>query len=499
MKDVRNLNFKMLLLSYAYFQNFVLRYLTAKEKSLLVRKVFMVLKSPSILEQPLSGWGRYPIVKSYLQRPEKVASLAEIVRETTDRSILARGSGRSYGDAALNPKGDTILTEGLNRILAFDEQSGILHCEAGVTIKEILEIFLPQGWFPAVTPGTKFVTVGGAVAFDVHGKNHHLDGSFSRYVQSLKLILASGQVLQCSPQENSDIFWATIGGMGLTGIIIEVEFALRPIQTAYIQSYNLKAKNLDEVIALFNQYEPQYQYSVAWIDCLTSGDSLGRSILMLGNHAQIDDLNQKQRLTPLQIKSKPRFKVPFDLPAGLLNRYTMSNFNTLYYTRQRSMQAHSVVDYDSFFYPLDFLWDWNRLYGKRGFVQYQFVVPLETSREALLQVLQLCSQKGWGSFLAVLKRLGSETAWLSFPMPGYTLALDMPVKPGLWEFLDQLDQVVIQHGGRVYLAKDARLGPAAFRAMYPNFPKWLEVKLKVDPHNRFSSVLSQRLQIEPVQ
>ncbi|WP_088242468.1 FAD-binding oxidoreductase [Calothrix rhizosoleniae] len=458
----------------------------------------MLSKSPSILELELSGWGRYPVIKSYLQRPEKISSFSEIVQESKDISVIPRGAGRSYGDAALNPKGHTILTERLNRMLAFDQQTGILRCEAGVTIKEILEVFAPRGWFPAVTPGTKFVTIGGAIAFDVHGKNHHLDGAFSRHVKSLTLILASGEVVECSSQENSDLFWATVGGMGLTGIITEVELALCPIQTAYIQSHKLKANNLDEAIALFTEYEPQYQYSVAWIDCLASGRSLGRSILMLGNHAQVDELDSKQRNQPLQIQSKPRFKVPFDLPAGLLNRYTISTFNGLYFARQRSRQVQSIIDYDSFFYPLDFLWDWNRLYGKQGFVQYQFVVPLETSREALLKVLQLCSHKGWGSFLAVLKRLGSHSGWLSFPMPGYTLALDMPVKPGIWEFLEQLDQIVIQYGGRVYLAKDARLSPEAFRSMYPSFPKWLEVKSKVDPYNHFSSAVSRRLQIESI-
>lgn len=284
--------------------------------------------------------------------------------------------------------------------------------------------------------------------------------------------------------------------MGLTGIITEVEFALRPIQTAYINSYSIKAKNLDEAIALFDQYELQYQYSVAWIDCLASGPSLGRSILTFGNHAAISDL-KPQQAEPLRIKSRRRFKVPFDLPAGLLNRYTMSRFNSLYYARQRSRQIHSVVGYDAFFYQLDFLEDWNRLYGKQGFIQYQCVFPAEVSREALIQMLELCSRQGWGSFLAVLKRLGPQEGWLSFPMPGYTLALDMPLKPGLWEFLNQLDQLVIQYGGRVYLAKDARLSPEAFRAMYPSFPEWLEVKSKVDPDNQFSSALSRRLQIEP--
>ncbi len=452
-------------------------------------------KSLSNVEILLSGWGRYPVVKSYIHRPEKVSLLPEIIQDSKDWSVLARGAGRSYGDAALNREGYTIATKRLNRILAFNEQTGILNCEAGITFQEILEVFVPQGWFPAVTPGTKFVTMGGAVAFDVHGKNHHLDSSFSRHVHSLKLILPSGETVLCSRHENRDLFWATVGGMGLTGIIAEVEFALRPIQTAYICTHNIKARNLDEAIALFEQYEPQYQYSVAWIDCLASGQSLGRSILMFGNHAAIADLNPKQQTSPLSVKPKRRFRVPFDLPVGLLNRYTVGCFNALYFHRQRARQTWSVTDYDAYFYPLDFLWDWNRLYGKRGFIQYQFVVPLKTSREALVQVLQLCGQKGWGSFLTVLKRLGSQEGWLSFPMPGYTLALDMPVKPGLWKFLDQLDRIIIEHGGRVYLAKDARLSPEAFRAMYPELPKWLKVKSSIDPNNRFSSALSRRLQV----
>ncbi|HEY9844609.1 MAG TPA: FAD-binding oxidoreductase, partial [Candidatus Caenarcaniphilales bacterium] len=250
----------------------------------------MSSKSSSVLESPLSGWGRYPVVKSYLQRPEKVSSFTKTIEELKDRTVLARGAGRSYGDAALNPEGHTILTERLNRMLAFNEQTGILYCEAGVTIAEILEVFVPRGWFPWITPGTKFVTLGGAVAFDVHGKNHHQDGSFSRCVHQLKLMLASGETLCCSRHENSAVFWATVGGMGLTGIITEVELALRPIQTAYVNCHNIRAKNLDEALALFEQYEPQYQYSVAWIDCLASGRELGRSILMFGNHAAIADL-----------------------------------------------------------------------------------------------------------------------------------------------------------------------------------------------------------------
>jgi FAD/FMN-containing dehydrogenase len=289
-----------------------------------------------------------------------------------------------------------------------------------------------------------------------------------------------------------------VGGMGLTGIITEVEFALRPIQTAYITNHSIKAKNLDETIALMAQYEPQYQYSVAWIDCLASGKSLGRSILSFGNHATVEELPKNKQNNPLQLKAKNRFNVFFDLPSGFLNRYTMSNFNSLYYHKMRSRQIRSIVDYDSFFYPLDFLKNWNRLYGKQGFVQYQCLFPSEVSREGLIEILQLCVQKGWGSFLAVLKRLGSQEGWLSFPMSGYTLALDVPVKKGIWEFLEQLDELVIKYGGRIYLAKDARLGSQAFRAMYPKYPQWLEVKSKIDPQNLFASSLSQRLGIESI-
>lgn len=451
----------------------------------------MSAKSLPYLESRLSGWGRYPVVQSRLQRPEKIDSFKKIVQASGDNSVLARGAGRSYGDAALNSQGYTVLTERCDRMLEFDEETGVLRCEAGVTLKEILAVFVPRGWFPAVTPGTKYVTVGGAVAFDVHGKNHHRDGAFCNCVRSLKLILADGEIVTASRTENSDIFWATVGGMGLTGIITDVEMTLRPIQTAYINAHSIKASNLDEAIGLFEEYEPQYQYSVAWIDCLASGEQLGRSILMLGNFAE--EINQPD---PLQLKPKGRFRVRFDAPSGLLNRYSMGFFNNLYYGGQLAKQAHSIVDYDRFFYPLDFVSDWNRLYGKAGFVQYQCVLPPEVSREGLVKILSLCSRSGWGSFLAVLKRFGAgQGGWLSFPMPGYTLALDMPVKSGLWEFLDRLDEVVIELGGRVYLAKDARLSPETFRAMYPDYPQWLEVKSRVDPDNIFRSALSERLQI----
>lgn len=437
----------------------------------------------------LSGWGRYPNIEANLERPEKLATVATFVK--TSESILARGKGRSYGDAALNHR--ILLTERLNRMLAFNPETGVLRCEAGVTFQEILEIFIPRGWFPSVTPGTKFITVGGAVACDVHGKNHHRDGGFSQFVRSFSLVLANKDCIECSRTQNPELFWATIGGMGLTGIITEVEFSLRRIETAYLQCRTLKADNLDAALELFQEYDTQYQYSVAWIDCLARGNALGRSVLMLGNHATVSQLSPQQQAKPLCLLSKHRRRVPFTPPAGLLNRYTMQGFNWLYYNLKRDREA--IEDYDNFFYPLDFVEDWNKLYGKPGFIQYQCVFPLETSRQGLTRILELCSSQGWGSFLAVLKRLGSQDGWLSFPLSGYTLALDMAVKPGLWEFLDQLDAVVIEYGGRVYLAKDARLNATAFRSMYPQLPQWLAIKSQVDPHNQFSSVLSQRLQL----
>lgn len=440
----------------------------------------------------LPSWGRYPSVTTHCQRPEKWSSVKQIIQKNS--SILPRGQGRSYGDACLTSE-TTVLMERLNRMLDFDAANGILRCEAGVTLREILEVFVPRGWFLSVTPGTKFVTVGGAIAFDVHGKNHHRDGSFGNFVSGFNLMVASGEIVHCSRQEHSDLFWATVGGMGLTGIITEAELKLKPIQTAYIKSLNIKANNLEEAIALFEEYEPNYQYSVAWIDCLATGKSLGRSILMLGNHAHPNELSHQQQISPLNITPKKRFKISFDAPQILMNRYTVGMFNSVYFSKQQQKQIEFVSDYDSFFYTLDSLQDWNRLYGKPGFVQYQFVVPLATSHQALTTVLQLSSQKGWGSFLAVLKRMGKQEGWLSFPMPGYTLALDLPIKPGLWEFLHQLDQIVLNYGGRVYLAKDARLKADTFRAMYSTFSQWLSVKSQIDPDNHFTSSLSQRLQI----
>jgi len=449
------------------------------------------------MEATVSGWGRYPVVQTQLMRPEKVSALTAIVTAVEDAKLLARGAGRSYGDAALNARGYTVLTERLNRMLAFDSESGVLRCEAGVTLEEVLAVFLPRGWFPTVTPGTKFVTVGGLICCDVHGKNHHRDGSFSGCVKNVKMVLASGDEAECSPVANKDLFWATAGGMGLTGMVVEAEFALRRVESAYIRLRSIKSANLDETMALLEEHDAKYRYSVAWIDCLASKGSLGRSIVLLGDHATLNDLDGEQRRHPFRVKRKPQVSVPFDMPSALLNRYSMTCFNSLYYGRQFSKDAQSIVDYDSYFYPLDVILQWNRMYGQKGFVQYQCVIPPADSRKALIELLTRCSTSGRGSFLSVIKRFGEQQGLLSFPTPGYTITLDFPVKPGLWEFLNELDQIVLKYGGRVYLAKDARLSPDGLRQMYPELPRWLAVKAALDPDNLFSSSLAERLKLYP--
>ncbi len=444
---------------------------------------------------PLSGWGRYPVVNAKSVRPENWSSVDNYVNNANGDALIARGKGRSYGDAAINDNGYTILLERCNRFVSFNDKTGDLCLESGVTLDEIINIFAPRGWFPAVVPGTKLVTAGGAIAADIHGKNHHRDGSFCNFVKGFTVIVASGEKISCSREQNSDLFWATVGGMGLTGIIADVQMTLKPIESVYIDKTEIKAKNLDHVMSLFDEHENNYQYSVAWIDCLARGKDLGRSILMLGNPVSKTDERIRHLNNPLSQAEKKQVKVPLDSPAWLLNPFTMGTFNSLFYAKQMSEHHQSLADFESYFFPLDAIGSWNRLYGKRGFIQHQTVFPPDTSAEALRTLLTMCSERGWGSFLAVLKRFGPQDGWLSFPKPGYTLTLDIAVKDGLFEFLNELESVVLNYSGRIYLAKDATLSPAAFRQMYPRFEEWQKVKAKYDPKNTFSSHLSQRLQI----
>lgn len=443
-------------------------------------------------QMPLAGWGRYPVVDSTVRRPERFHQLG-----VNESPLIARGLGRSYGDASLNTHGETLLMERLNRCLEFDHGTGILRAEAGLALAEILDAFVPKGWFVPVTPGTKFATLGGCVACDVHGKNHHQDGTFSKYVREIELLVADGSRRKVTPESDPDLFWATVGGLGLTGIITEVTLQLKKISTAYMRVQHRVAKDLDTVMDLLDTPHKEDQYSVAWIDCLAKGKDLGRSIVMTGHHAADDELPKKVK-HPLEIKSRLQLSVPCNCPQFVLNPFTVKAFNGLYYWFEGQKEAPFTVDYDRYFYPLDAVHNWNLIYGKRGFLQYQFVLPSETASEGLRETLAELSKSRRASFLAVLKKFGPQgSGMLSFPHEGYTLALDIANDEGLLPFLDTLDEQVLKHRGRVYLAKDARLSSASLRTMYPRLDEFLAVKKRVDPNNTFSSDLARRLEMVP--
>lgn len=450
---------------------------------------------PAAKRIALSGWGRFPVCESEVYRPEKMSELAAVVAANS-RTVIARGAGRAYGDAALNAEHRVMDLQRLNRMLEFDSATGVLRAEAGVTIGEIIEVFLPRGYFPHVVPGTRFVTIGGAIAADIHGKSHHRDSSFVTHVLWFDLMLASGEIKRCSREENSDLFRATAGGMGLTGVILQAAFRMRRVESAYLSGELARVRNVDEAIEKFESADATYGHSVAWIDCLSSKGALGRSVLNAGNFATVESLAPKFRQEPLRVRSNAIAAIPLNLPNFALSPLSVRIFNDAYYRIHRA-SARATFDYRSFFFPLDALTDWNRIYGKRGFVQYQCVWPLAESRAGLVEVLEAISSSRRASFLAVLKKFGAQEGMLSFPMPGYTLALDFPVTGGLLAFLDKLDEMVVKRGGRVYLAKDARMRPEMMAAMYPALSQWQSVKKLADPNNHFSSTLSRRLRMEP--
>lgn len=435
---------------------------------------------------PLSGWGRYPQAECVIATPRRRDEILAAIAASP--SLIARGNGRSYGDSSLNPE-TTLITRHVDRVLSFDAETGLLTCEAGLLLSDLLDLFLPLGWFPPVTPGTKFVSVGGMIASDVHGKNHHRAGSFGAHVISLDLALADGSVIRCGPAENRTLFEATCGGMGLTGVILRASFHLLPVETAQIRQETLRAANLDQVMDLF-EASAGWTYSVAWIDCLATGSALGRSLLYRGEHAKRFELPKILRDAPIAAPPRPKGRVPMDFPAFLLNRYSVRAFNELYYRRARP--GTELVDLESFFYPLDALLDWNRLYGKRGLVQYQCVLPKAASREGLGRLLERIARAGLGSFLAVLKLFGRQEGLLSFPMEGYSLALDFPATAPSFALLDELDAIVADHGGRLYLAKDARMSAPMMRG-YDGLDRFREIRREADPAEKFSSLQSERL------
>jgi decaprenylphospho-beta-D-ribofuranose 2-oxidase len=439
------------------------------------------------MKKLITNWNNYPVVEA---REISFDYERELAQKLNQQSI-PHGNGRCYGDASLAP--EVVNTLRYDKVLAFDELNGIITCQSGILLSDLLQIIVPRGWFLPVTPGTKFITVGGAVASDVHGKNHHVDGSFSRHIVSMSVLTGTGETFVCSRTQHEDLFWATCGGMGLTGIILDVKFRLKRISTAYIRQRQIKARNLDEVMALFEENSAS-TYSVAWIDCLKSGKSFGRSILMLGEHAGTDEVNRDKVLVP---KEKALFKVPFNFPGFALNGFSVKVFNALYYAKNYKKVIDNITHYDGFYYPLDSVLEWNKIYGKRGFVQYQFVLPLSSSKQGLVDILKRINKHGTGSFLAVLKLFGEQDDLISFPMRGYTLALDFPIQPGLFEFLDELDIVVADYGGRIYLSKDARMKKEIFWKTYPRAHEFKDIIKRYDPDNRFVSRLSERLTLKP--
>ena len=403
-------------------------------------------------KQTVTNWGNFPVVEKEMKSEDSAAAIREYVNNNHD--VIARGNGRCYGDAALSEH--IFSTKRLNKFISFDRLNGIIECESGVLLADVLEVIVPQGYFLFVTPGTKFITIGGAIASDVHGKNHHAEGCFSEYVIDFSLMTEKGEILTCSKTENSDKFWATMGGMGLTGIILSAKFKLKNIESSFIRQESVKAENLDEIFKLFDQSE-SWTYNVAWIDCLQKDKNLGRSILMRGEHAFKHELPKKMRDNPLLIKKNDTPSIPFYFPNFVLNNWTVKLFNFLYYSRQTKKEVKNFVHYESFFYPLDIVNDWNRIYGKNGFIQYQMVIPKERGKEGMIKILETIAKSGNGSFLAVLKLFGKNNpdAYNSFPIEGYTLALDFKVNKKLKNLVAQLDDIVEEFGGRIYLTKDS--------------------------------------------
>jgi len=427
------------------------------------------------VNKSLLSWGRYPYqpqtAHSVFWRGD-IPRVIDRVAGPSFESSLAYGMGRSYGDSCLSVSNHVVLMQGMDKIVDADWHNGVLTAEAGLTFDQLIKIILPRGWFLPVTPGTCFVTLGGAVANDVHGKNHHSMGTIGRHVKQILLYRSQEGLVECSPQENQDLFAATIGGLGLSGIIVTVKIQLRQIKTSSITRIGRRFSCIDEFFALSSEYDKRHEYSVAWIDCLASGKQTGRGRYVVGDHSDRGELH---------LATNSQAGVPITPPFSLVNSISLRLFNSLYYHRQPVTEVRDSVDYSTFFYPLDSVLDWNRLYGKRGFQQYQCVIPEKDSREAIRALLSEIVSSRTGSFLAVLKTFGALTSpgLLSFPLPGVTLALDFPQKDGQnAKLFQRLDSIVHEVGGRLYPAKDAHMSAKHFKKAYP---AWERIDAMRDP------------------
>lgn len=444
----------------------------------------------------LSGWGNLRQETCQVALPAHAEEITALLAGRDPRTWIARGLGRAYGDAAVNGGAGVIETSALEHTLWLDVSTGLVQCGGSLPLSMLIDHAVPRGYFLPVTPGTRWVTVGGAVAADVHGKNHHRDGNLSEFLLDVTLLTAAGEVLVCSRTEHPDIFSATIGGMGLTGVILAARIKLLPIESAWVEVDYFKAHSLDETLDLLATCGDQYRYSIGWIDCLAGGGRLGRSVLMQGEHAPLDRLPAAARANPLEMVAPRRWSVPMACPSMLLNRWSVRAFNAVCFRRQPS--GRRLLSLDAYFYPLDGVQHWNRLYGRRGFAQYQAWLPHDSSQRGLVRLLEILSRSGLASFLAGIKSSGrAGGGLLSFLEPGHTLALDIPHRRGLEALVEQLDRVVLDVGGRLYLAKDALMSPGTFRATYPQLESFREVKARIDPEHRWSSSLARRLEICP--
>ncbi|MFI8088153.1 FAD-binding protein [Streptomyces sp. NPDC086080] len=444
----------------------------------------------------VTGWGRTAPTAARLIRPRTYEEAALAVRGCGARGGIARGLGRAYGDAAQNAGGAVLDMTALDRVHAIDADGGTVLCDAGVSLHRLMEVLLPLGWFVPVTPGTRYVTVGGAIGADIHGKNHHVSGSFSRHVLSLELLTADGEVRTVVP--GMPLFEATAGGMGLTGVILTATIRLQPVETSLMSVDTERADDLDDLMARLADTDHRYRYSVAWIDLLARGRATGRAVLTRGDHAPLDALphGARARRDPLAFRTARLPAPPSYVPEGLLSRTTVGLFNELWYRKAPRARTGQLQRIPAFFHPLDGVPHWNRVYGRSGFVQYQFVVG-HGRQDALRRIVRRISARRCPSFLAVLKRFGeADPGWLSFPVPGWTLALDIPAAlPGLGGFLDELDEEVAAADGRVYLAKDSRLRPELLAAMYPRLADFRALRAELDPRQVFTSDLSRRLHL----
>ena len=452
---------------------------------------------PKLTRENLSGWGRSDSAWSLGYTPDSLESLTSVASIKTPQLRIARGLGRAYGDAALVDGGMTVHFDRLDRAVSFDSGSGLLVAEAGMRLNDILHLAVPRGWFLPVTPGTAHPTLGGSIACDVHGKNHHKAGTISAHLQWLELITAEGELVRCSPKRNKSLFFATTGGLGLTGLIYRAALQLMKIETSWIHEESYRVDNLRDMMARLTASDATHPYTVAWMDGATSGAHLGQGQVLLGRHAKLSELNGKASMTPLSAHNEGAIAVPLTPPFSFVNNLSLKAFNALRIQMSSRRGKRRLVPYRPFFYPLDVADNWNRIYGPRGFYQYQYVVPFENAEKVLRETIVRLQKAGTPGALIVLKRFGEEgEGMLSFPKPGWTIAIDIPVSPKLDSVLDELDALLVEAEGRIYLVKDARLKSETFRRMYPRFGEWLKVKQKVDPEWRFSSNLSRRLKLE---